>query len=374
MSKIVIASDSFKGSLSSLQVAESAALGIVGVLPGCEIVKVGIADGGEGTVDAVVRGTGGRFIRKSVMNPLMRPVEAVYGILPDGETAVIEAAAASGLTLLDPSERNPLLTTTYGTGELIMDALSGGCRRFVIGIGGSATNDGGTGMLSALGFRFLDSCGNVLDGVGGNLGKIVSVDASEVPACVRDAVFTVACDVDTPFCGPVGAARVFAPQKGASPEMVEMLDEGMRSFACVIRDFLGTDVASCPGAGAAGGLGGAFKAFLGAELRSGVDMVLDAVGFDRLLEGADLVITGEGKIDSQTAKGKAPSGVLKRAAAKGIPVVAIGGLVVRDSVPDGFAAVFQVTPQDMPLSEAMRQETASQNVSRTVRGIIKDMI
>lgn len=371
MPKIVIASDSFKGSLSSLQVAESVAAAIAGELPGCEIVKVGIADGGEGTVEAVVGGTGGRLVRKVVSDPLMRPVEAVYGVLPDGRTAVIEAAAASGLTLLDHSERNPLRTTTYGTGELIMDALAGGCRRFVIGIGGSATNDGGTGMLSALGFRFLDRSGNVLAGVGENLGKIASVDSSGVPVCVREAVFTVACDVDTPFCGPAGAARVFAPQKGASPEMVERLDEGMRSFACVILSSVGVDVASSPGAGAAGGLGGAFKAFLGAELRSGVDLVLDAVGFDRILEGADLVITGEGKIDSQTARGKAPAGVLKRASLRGIPVVAIGGLVVRESVPEGFAGVYQVTPPDMPLREAMKPETASGNVNRAVSSFIR---
>ena len=370
MSKIVIASDSFKGSLSSMMVAESAARAIAGVIPGCEIVKVEIADGGEGTVEAVVGGTGGRFVRKTVSDPLMRPVEAVYGVLPDGQTSVIEAAAASGLTLLELPERNPLLTTTYGTGELIMDALSRGCRRFVTGIGGSATNDGGTGMLSALGFRFLDRFGNVLAGVGENLGKIASVDSSYVPVCVREAVFSVACDVDTPFCGPEGATRIFAPQKGASPEMVERLEEGMRSFASVIFSSVGVDVASYPGAGAAGGLGGAFRAFLGAELRSGVDMVLDAVGFDHILEGADLVITGEGKIDSQTVKGKAPAGVLKRASFRGIPVVAIGGLVERDSIPAGFAEVYQVTPPGMPLREALKPETASENVYRTVSSFI----
>ena len=288
MKKIIIAEDSFKGCLGSSQVAEAVASGVREVLPDAEIIQVPVADGGEGTVDAIVSAgkmgfsgsAGAGIVRTTVSDPLGRPVIASYGI--SGESAVIEVAAACGLALLGPEERNPLLTTTRGVGELLLDAIGRGCRKFLVGLGGSATNDGGRGMV-------------------------------EVPGLLEAAEgleFTAACDVDTPFVGPEGASRVFGPQKGASPEDVELLERRMQAYALKILEDTGTDVRDMPGAGAAGGLGGAFKAYFNASLRRGVDMVLDFIGFDDILDGADLVFTGEGRSDFQTPKGKTPAGGL----------------------------------------------------------------
>lgn len=372
--KIVIASDSFKGSLTSMQVASSVELGIRDVMPECNVIKVDIADGGEGTMEAILRSSGGRIIRILVSGPLGEPVEASYAILDDGLTAVIEMAAASGLTLIPPSERNPMLTSTYGTGELIADALDRGCRRFLVGIGGSATNDAGMGMLTALGFRFLDSRGQQLPPVGGSLGKVAYVDRAGMHAGLADAEFLVACDVDAPFHGPRGAAFVFAPQKGAGPDMVRDLDRGLENMAEVILRLTGKDIAELPGAGAAGGLGGGFVAFLNARLERGVEMLLDAVGFDSLIEGASLVITGEGRIDSQTLAGKTPFGVMMRARRKGIPVIAIGGSVAPDAenLP-GFDSICCVTPPGMPTEAAMDPMTASANIRRAVGRLLKSL-
>ena len=326
MKKIVVASDSFKGSLSSKDVAESAARGVHEIYPQCEVVEINVADGGEGTVDAVVDALGGTLITLDVKNPLDRPVAATYGVA--GTTAIIEMASASGLPLIAVEERNPSKTSTYGTGEMILDAIKRGCRNFLVGIGGSATNDAGTGMLQALGFKFIDKNGNEITRCcGGVLGEIADIDDSQVPAEVKESAFTIACDVDTPFCGPIGAAYVFAPQKGASPEMVKALDEGMASFAKVIEKKYNIDIVPVAGAGAAGGMGGAFRAFLNGTLRSGVEMVLDAIDFNNRIADADLVITGEGKVDFQTPKGKTAAGVLARAKKMGIPTVAIGGCV-----------------------------------------------
>lgn len=371
MRKIVIASDSFKGSLSSAQVAEAAERGIKAVFPDCETVKVNVADGGEGTVEAVVEALGGRIHRISARDPLGRPVNAGYGIA--GDCAIIEMAAASGLPLLSPEERNPLLTGTQGTGDMILDALGQGCRNFLIGIGGSATNDAGTGMMESLGVEFLDCDGHALHGCGGMLAKVESIDLTHIDPRIKECRFTVACDVDTPFCGPTGAAYVFAPQKGADPGMVEELDKGMYHFAEVLRNAgIGPDIVPMAGAGAAGGLGGGFKAFLNAELVKGIDMVLDAIGFGSLLDGADLVITGEGKIDFQTARGKTAAGVLSRAKAKGIPVIALGGCV--EHCPEienmGFAAIRAVSDPDAPLSWSMRPEVASAAVTSAVRDLL----
>lgn len=373
MKRIVVASDSFKGSLTSLEVAEAAGEGIHKVCPSCEVIKINVADGGEGTVDALLRTMGGREVSLVVNDPLGRPVNAVYGILGDGVTAVMEMSAASGLPLLSADERNPLMTSTYGTGQMISDALSKGCRKFLVGIGGSATNDAGMGMLSALGFRFSDASGNVLEGKGADMVKVAFVDMSGVREEVKEAEFIVACDVDSPFCGPEGAAYVFSPQKGAGSRMVEELDRGMCHFAELIHKALGRDIKTVPGAGAAGGLGGGFLAFLNARLERGVEMVLDAIGFDRIIEGSDLVITGEGRIDSQTLTGKTPYGVMKRARKQGIKVVALGGSVVLDEKDDmsGFDTVMQVTPVGMPLSEAMNPSVAASNVSATVERIMK---
>ena len=371
MKRIVIASDSFKGSLTSVEVAQSATKGILEVYPDCEVTQVNVADGGEGTVDAVVDTLQGEKITISVSNPIGKPVDATYGIA--GDTAIIEMAAASGLPLLAAEERNPWVTSTYGTGEMILDAIARGCSKFLVGIGGSATNDAGTGMLQALGFRFFDNNGNLIENCcGGILGEIASIDDTQVPEAIKNAQFTVACDVDTPFCGPIGAAYVFAPQKGASPEMVQQLDEGMASFAKVIEAKYGIDIVPMAGAGAAGGMGGGFRAFLNATLKKGIDMVLDAIGFDSIISGADLVLTGEGKVDFQTAKGKTAAGVLARAKAQGIPVVAIGGCVeMCDSLSEmGFAGIYPILEEKVPLELAMQRDFASQNVTNTLIRIL----
>ena len=365
MHKVVVASDSFKGCLSSWQVADAVEKGIHDAMPGCDVVKLAVADGGEGSMDALMTTLGGKPVRLMVSGPLGRPVEAEYAWI-DGSTAVIEMARASGLTLLASEERNPLLTSTYGTGQLIADALGKGCRRFLICIGGSATNDAGTGMLEALGYRFMDAEGNVLKACGGILNHIASIDFSNVHPYLKDAEFIVACDVDSPFCGPEGAVYVYGPQKGASPEMVEQLDRGMRHFARIIFQVTGVDVTDMPGAGAAGGLGGALKAFLKAEISRGADMVLDAVHFDDAIKDADLVITGEGRIDSQTLTGKLPYVVAKRAALQNIPVVALCGCAQVSELPC-FERIIQITPPDMPLEKAMSPEVSSSAICKLAK-------
>lgn len=392
--KIVIASDSFKGSLASIEVAQSIEMGILDVFPSCDVVKVAVADGGEGTMDALCQSLGGKVVRIPVEDPIGRTINASYVILEDGNTAVLEMSSASGLTLLTTAERNPMLTSTYGTGQLIDDAIGRGCRRFLVGIGGSATNDAGMGMLTALGYRFLDAEGNELPGAGASLSKVCGIDCSGVSQAVRDSEFIVACDVDSPLYGPDGAAYVFAPQKGADPEMVRALDDGLRHFAEVTAMYMNSsenrlsanlekkegyllvkgnviqDMSSMSGAGAAGGLGYAFVAFFGARLQRGVDMVLDAVGFDSIIEGADLVITGEGRIDAQTLTGKTPYGVLQRASRQNIPVIALAGSVALDDS-SGFTAIRQITPPDMQLSEAMLPAVASANLRRTISALLQ---
>ena len=370
--KIVIASDSFKGSMTSLEVAASARLGILRVCPDYEVVAVNVADGGEGTVDAIIGALKGTIVNCVVSDPLGRPIQASYGIA--GDTAVLEMAAASGLPLLHVNERNPWVTSTFGTGEMIMDAIARGCRKFLVGIGGSATNDAGMGMLQAMGFRFYDMNNELITrGSGGVLGTIARIDDSLVSTAVKESVFIVACDVDTPFCGPNGAAPVFAPQKGADVDMVSLLDDGMASFARVIEKKYAVNVVSVAGAGAAGGMGGAFLAFLSATLKKGVDMVLDAIDFDTTITGADLIITGEGKIDFQTAKGKTAAGVLSRAKKQHIPVVAIGGCVeMCDSLSQlGFAGIYPILEEKVPLKVAMQREFAMNNVQKTITRILE---
>lgn len=342
MRKIVIACDSYKGCLSSSEVARAAAEGVAEVYPDCEIVRLAVADGGEGTVDALVETLGGHLECAEVSDPLGRPVKAVYGVA--GDLAIIESAAACGLTLLAKEERNPLITTTKGLGELILAAIDKGCRRFLIGLGGSATNDGGMGMISADGFL----------------------------ERARGMKFTVACDVDTPYIGAHGASRVFGPQKGASEEDVEILEERLRGYALKILKDTGIDVSDMAGAGAAGGLGGAFRTYLGAELKRGVDLVLDQIGFDSIIDGADLVITGEGCSDYQTLKGKTAAGVLERAKRKGVPVMLVSGAIrdgqmLRDG---GFGIIAAASPQGMSLAEAMRPETAESNIYKTVKRLL----
>lgn len=369
---ITLAFDSFKGSLRSDEVADAFEEGLRTVLPDCEVRKAYVADGGEGTMEAIVKSLNGSFIETTVSDPIGRAVKARYGIIDNGQTAVIEMAEASGLTLLKPEERNPMHTTTYGTGELIADAISRGCRRFLVGIGGSATNDGGTGMLSALGFRFLDKERNTLKGCGGTLAEIASIDASQAMSELKDCEFVIACDVTAPLYGPNGAAHVFAPQKGANKEMVAQLDAGLRNFASAIYQFNGKDVTHIPGGGAAGGMGAGMYALLNSRLERGIDMVLNAIRFDDIITGSDLIVTGEGRIDHQTVMGKAPSGILRRASAQGIPVIAIGGRVewcdeLRKS---GFAKILEASNPDMPKEKAMQRSIAYENMRRAGQQLI----
>ncbi len=369
--KIVIASDSFKGCLSSMEVAESVEAGIKQVLPECEVVKVEMADGGEGTARALTRAVGGELVHVPCHDPLGRTILAYYGLA--GETAIVGLAAASGLPLLSPPDRNPMETTTFGTGEIILAAIRHGCRKILLGLGGSATNDAGTGLLHALGYRFIGRDGRPIGNLcGKNLAEITGIEDTMVPEDVKATSFIAACDVDNPFCGKKGAAFIFAPQKGADENMVKELDEGLKSFASVIERKYGTDITEIPGTGAAGGTAGACMAILDTVLRPGAEMVLDAVGFDNIIEDADLIITGEGRIDSQTAKGKAPAGVLARGIKANVPVIAIGGSVEMcpelDSL--GFIGIYTTSDTSLPPEINMRKEIASSAITQTIKEIL----
>lgn len=367
MKKITLAIDSFKGCLSSSEVADAFERGFRRALPDCEIKKIAIADGGEGTAKSLTDALRGNYINIEVHDPLHRPITTQYGTIDNGKTAVIELASASGLPLLSDDERNPLFTSTFGTGEMIADAISRGCRKFLIGIGGSATNDAGTGCLRALGFRFLDSKGEELQGGGEILERICSIDDSSVLSEVAECDFVVAYDVTNPLYGTSGAAYIFAPQKGADKDMVEHLDRGLRNFARVVEVYNGSKISEVEGAGAAGGFGGGVKALLNARLVRGIDMVLEAMQFNKMIEHADLVITGEGRIDNQTLMGKAPSGIVAAATAQGIPTIAIAGSVVwsEELRNSEFAAIEVVTPEGMSIEDAMNPLIARENISRT---------
>lgn len=373
MKKIIIAPDSFKGSLTSTEVANAIEEGIKKVFPNCETVKMSIADGGEGTMDTLVSAMQGRKVSVKVHDPLMRPIVVEYGLVNNGETAVIEIAVASGITLLMKQDRNPSVTTTFGTGEIIKDALERGCRSFLIGIGGSATNDAGTGMLRALGFRFLDKNGVETDGTGKSLQSICTIDESGAMAELKDTDFTIVSDVNNPFSGPNGAVYVYAPQKGADEQMTKELDKGMESFRQLIEKENKIDLNTIQGAGAAGGLGGAFVALLNAQLKPGIDMVLETVDFDKNLHNADLVITGEGKLDIQTGMGKAASGILDAADKCNVPVIAIGGSVedVENLNKRGFLSVFSIVPHPMTLQDAMQKNNTTKNLIQTTEQIMR---
>ena len=373
MKKIVIASDSFKGSLSSAEVAACGERAVHRLCPDCKVVQLPVADGGEGTAETLTAALGGQSVTAIVHDPLGRLITARYGWIAQEQTALIEMAAASGLPLLPLEERNPWLTSTYGTGELIRNALERGCHKFLIAIGGSATNDGGMGLLQALGFRFLDAEGKELPGCGGSLQQIQQIDSSGVLVDLAQCQFTVACDVTNPFYGPTGAAYVFAPQKGADAEMVEALDQGLRHFAQLIHTTQGIAIDQLAGAGAAGGLGGGLVAFLNARLTPGIEMVLDALRFDTQITGADLIITGEGKLDAQTCMGKTPLGILRRAQQQGIPVVALGGAVEASEALNqcGFLAVFPILPYPTSLTEAMDSSFTQQNIERTIAQVLR---
>lgn len=359
--KIVIAPDSFKGSLTALQAAEAMEVGLRRVFPDAEIEKIPMADGGEGTVQSLVDATNGEILTAGVLGALGAAIDAQYGVLGDGVTAVIEMAAASGLTLVPPDRRNPLVTTTYGTGQLIRAALEHGCRKLIIGIGGSATNDGGAGMAQALGAKLLTADGDQIKWGGGHLDGLNSIDLSELHPHIAETETVVACDVNNPLTGGQGASHVYGPQKGATPEMVEVLDANLAHFDEILQRDLDKSVGDIPGAGAAGGLGAGLMAFLNATLNSGIELVTEATQLAKRFAGADLVITGEGQINFQTVFGKTPVGVAKVAKTHNIPVLAIAGSIADDSdgVYDaGIDAMIDIVPEPMSLETAIEDATA----------------
>ncbi|MDR4935604.1 glycerate kinase [Rossellomorea marisflavi] len=375
--KIVIAPDSFKESMTALEAAQSIKKGMKAVFPDAEYQLLPMADGGEGTVQSLVDATGGTIRERSVTGPLGETVQAFFGILGNGKTAVIEMAAASGLHLVEPAKRNPLLTTSRGTGELIRAALDEGVSHIIVGIGGSATNDGGVGMMQALGGRFLDEKGEEIGPGGGALSTISSIDLSLLDPRLDSVKLEVACDVTNPLTGPTGASAIFGPQKGATPEVVRTLDGNLAHLASITIG--GSEVASIAGTGAAGGLGFALLAFLKAELNRGIDIVLKAVNFSDKVKDASLVITGEGRIDGQTIYGKTPIGVAKSAKVYGIPVIGIAGSLTEDSTvvyEHGIDALFSIVPGIIELNEAFSQaprllERASRNMASVLKmGIV----
>lgn len=371
--KIVIVMDSFKGSLSSRAAGEAAAKGVLEVIPSAEVVVIPVADGGEGTVETLSEALGCEIITSSVAGPLGNPVEAAYAKCSD--LAIIEIAAACGITLIDPAKRNLLKANSYGVGQLIKDAIKRGCRRFLIGLGGSATNDAGIGMLQALGWQFYDETNNSIGVNVSDISRIRKIDSSEVLPELRDCEFTLACDVTNPLTGPNGASRIFGPQKGATSEMIEQLDLALSSFSQVVASEIGMDYSMSPGAGAAGGLGFAFIAFLNSCYQPGIETVLDILKFDQIIKNAELVITGEGRLDLQTLSGKTPVGVLRHCQSKRIPVIAIGGSVSNDAVTPlieaGFAALLPIVSGPVSLEEALSSSVAKFNITRTVSQMIR---
>ncbi len=353
--KVIIAPQAFKGSISALRAAEAMAEGVRRVSPEVDTVLVPVADGGDGTLETLVEASGGEVRTSEVTGPLGERRTAVWGAMGDGRTAVIEMARTSGLALVAVEDRNPLIATTYGLGEAMRDALDAGFRRFIVGIGGSATNDAGAGMAQALGARLLDAGGADLPPGGAALAGLDRIDLAGLDARISDSDVAVACDVSNPLTGPEGASAVYGPQKGATPEMVRQLDAALVHLVDVVRRDLGVEIETVPGAGAAGGLGGGMIGFLGGRLQAGVDIVLSAVGLEDRLEGADLVLTGEGSVDYQTVYNKAPIGVARLAKARGIPVVAIAGSLgegYKEVHDHGIDAALAITSGPMTLAQA----------------------
>jgi glycerate kinase len=374
--QILIACDSFKDALNALEVCQAIARGWREAWSDSQLVLFPLADGGEGTAQILTYHSGGQWVERTVRGPLFQPVNAAYGLSGDGKTAYIEMAAAAGLPLLRPAARDPLKTTTYGLGELIMDAVEGGAERILLGIGGSATNDAGLGMATALGYRFLDEQGEGLLPIGANLSKIKHIDRSQARIEPGAIAVEVLCDVRNPLYGPQGAAQVYAPQKGADPAAVRLLDDGLRHFAGLLESAFGRDFASVPGAGAAGGLGAGAMAFLGATLRPGIEAVMALTGFEAELQQAQLVITGEGKLDAQTAQGKLIQGIARQAKAAGVPVIALCGAVAAtpaEIAALGLQAAFSIQTRPASLPEALdataeNLEQAAFNLARVLAG------
>ena len=368
--KIIIAPDSYKESLTAMEVATAIEAGFRQVMPTAEYIKLPMADGGEGTVQSLVDASNGSIIEHQVTGPLGEQVPAFFGIMGDNKTAVIEMAAASGLHLVSPNLRNPMLTTSYGTGELILAALDHGVDHIIVGIGGSATNDGGIGMAQALGVQLLDNKGQALGFGGQALAQLATIDISHIDPRLAHIKLEVACDVDNPLCGKKGASHIFGPQKGATPAMVAELDQHLAHYAAIIKRDLAIDVKDMAGAGAAGGMGAALLGLFNAQLRSGIEIVIDAVHLGDIIKDADLVITGEGRIDSQTIHGKTPIGVARTAKKYHKPVIGIAGCLSQDCgvvYDHGIDAVFSVVPAAMSLEHAFNN--AAVNVELTARNI-----
>ncbi|KJF90929.1 glycerate kinase [Photobacterium leiognathi] len=368
--KIIIAPDSYKESLTAMEVATAIENGFRQVIPNAEYIKLPMADGGEGTVQSLVDASNGTIIERSVTGPLGEQVNGFFGLMGDGKTAIIEMAAASGLHLVSPELRNPMLTTSFGTGELILAALDKGVKYIIVGIGGSATNDGGIGMAQALGIRFLDENNKQISYGGGALARLHRIDMSNIDPRLISVKLEVACDVDNPLCGEKGASQVFGPQKGATPEMVTQLDNNLAHYAEIIKRDLGKDVKDMAGAGAAGGMGAALLGIFNAQLRPGIEIVMDAVNLADVLQDADLVITGEGRIDSQTIHGKTPIGVARTAKRFNKPVIGIAGCLSYDCNvvhEHGIDAVFSVVPRSVSQAEALAE--AAINVELTARNV-----
>jgi glycerate kinase len=356
--RILIAPDSYKNALSALEVAESLRSGLQKVFQDAEFEILPMADGGEGTVEALIDATQGEIIKTRVHDPLMRPIESSFGITGDGLTAVIEMASASGIQMITSGERNPWITTTFGTGELIHAALDRGCRDIILGIGGSATNDCGMGMAAALGVKFLDASGNTVVQGGGMLDEVANIDMSGLDERIKDTKIMVACDVTNPLTGPQGASHVYGPQKGADPEMVKKLDSNLKKFSDLIRVQLGKEVEKIPGAGAAGGLGAGLIAFLDGELAEGVTIIASKTSLDEAAARADIVITGEGGIDFQTQFGKTPYGVARVAKKHGKPVIAVAGTIgkgIDELYSKGIDVVISILDRPLSLEEAIQE-------------------
>ena len=371
--KVVIAIDSLKGSLTSMEAGRAIKEGILNVLPETEVIVKPLADGGEGTTEALVEGLGGEMVYVDVHGPLEAPVKAGYGLIQETGTAIMEMAAAAGIIIVGKDKR-PLDATTYGVGEMIKDAIQRGCRNFIIGIGGSATNDGGIGMLTALGYEFLDKEGNAVGIGAGALKDVVSIKADKAVPELKECHFKIACDVTNPLCGTNGATYIYGPQKGVTEDMRDDLDAAMANYAAVTKTCIGTDHLNSEGAGAAGGLGFAFLSYLDADLQPGIELVLDAVEMEKTMEGADLVFTGEGRLDYQTAMGKAPVGIAKLAKKHGAKVIALAGAIIEGAEKcneNGIDAFFPILRKVVTLDEAMESETAKQNMIKTTEQIIR---
>lgn len=372
--KVVVAIDSLKGSLTSLEAGEAIQEGILRAISDAEVIVRPLADGGEGTVEALTRGMNGRYEKITVTDPLGRPTDAVYGILEDLHTAIIEMSAAAGITLIDAKDRNPMNTTTYGVGEMIKDAIGKGCRHFFIGIGGSATNDGGIGMLQALGYGMLDTEGKQVSLGAKGLAELVSITDENVLPELKECIFQIACDVKNPLCGELGCSAIFGPQKGATPDIIAQMDSWLGKYALLTANRYKKADSQYPGTGAAGGMGFAFLSYMNAELRSGVQIVLEETKLEEYVKDADIVVTGEGCLDGQSVMGKAPIGVAALAKKHHKKVIAFAGCVTEDAKvcnQNGIDAFFPILRNVVTREEAMQAENARRNMTDTAEQVFR---